>query len=130
MEAIFPFLVPISITLGAFIMVIFIRKFENDERMAMIEKGLDPGMAKPKGGRFAFGTLRFALLSIGAGIGLLIGNFLERFFRFEEGIAYFSMVLLFGGLGLLASHVIQYMQEEKEKFMEREREKEKGNYLS
>ena len=38
-EGIFGILMVIVITLGAFIMVIYLRRFENIERMAMIEKG-------------------------------------------------------------------------------------------
>ena len=33
-------LLPIILTLGAYIMVVFLRKYQNIERMAMIEKGV------------------------------------------------------------------------------------------
>lgn len=35
---------PIILTLGAYIMVVFLRKYQNIERMAMIEKGVSPDM--------------------------------------------------------------------------------------
>lgn len=35
---------PIIITLGAFIMVVYLRKYKNIERMAMIDKGLSPDL--------------------------------------------------------------------------------------
>ncbi len=118
------FLVPITLFIGIFTMLIFLRKYENEERMAMIEKGINPHGLNPGGTKSRLnpsGTLRFALLAIGAGIGLLVGNVLENMMRFEEGIAYIAMVLVFGGLGLLASYVIQLKQDEKEK-RARERE--------
>jgi hypothetical protein len=74
--------------------------------MAMIEKGINPmNMTKPKTN--PSGTLRFALLAIGAGVGLLVGSVLEKSGLVDDEVAYFSMVLLFGGLGLLISYLIQ-----------------------
>ncbi len=107
-------LVPITLFIGVFTMIIFLRKYENEERMAMIEKGINPGSVNKQRVNPS-GTLRFALLAIGAGIGLLVGSVLENTMRFEEGIAYTAMVLLFGGLGLLTSYLIQLRQDEKEK---------------
>src|SRR4028119_588788 len=113
-------LVPIALFIGVFTMIIFLRKYENEERMAMIEKGINPAnVTKPKTN--PSGTLRFALLAIGAGIGLLVGSMLENTRLVEEEVAYFSMVLLFGGMGLLVSYLIQLRQDEKEK-QARERE--------
>jgi hypothetical protein len=113
-------LVPIAFFIGVFTMIIFLRKYENDERMAMIEKGMNPvNTAKPKTN--PSGTLRFALLAIGAGVGLLVGNTLEKANLVDDEVAYFSMVLLFGGLGLLVSYLIQLRQDQKEKRV-RERE--------
>jgi len=113
-------LVPIALFIGVFTMIIFLRKYENEERMAMIEKGIHPAStAKPRIN--PSGTLRFALLAIGSGIGLLVGSMLKNSNLVEEEVAYFSMVLLFGGLGLLISYLVQLKQEEKEK-RARERE--------
>ena len=115
-----PILIPIILFIGLFTMIIFLRKYENEERMAMIEKGITPGIAnKPK--ISPSGTLRFGLLAVGAGIGLLMGNFLEKALGLDEVIAYFSMVLLFGGGGLLVSYMVQMRQDEKEK-REKQRE--------
>ena len=96
-------LIPIIIALGVFTMVIFIRKYENEERMAMIEKGLNPKEVNKKGDSMV--SLRFGLLAIGAGIGLVIGYILDEIIYMGD-IAYLSMLLVFGGLGLVASHVI------------------------
>ena len=113
-------LVPITLFIGVFTMIIFLRKYENEERMAMIEKGINPAnTTKPK--THPSGTLRFTLLAIGAGVGLLVGNMLEKANLVEEEVAYFAMVLLFGGVGLLVSYLIQLRQDEKEKRV-RERE--------
>ena len=103
---VFGIMFPIIITLGAFIMVVYIRKFVNIERMAIIEKGLNPDLFKTE--KSTSGTLRASLLLIGIGIGFLIGYSLDRAFDMEE-VGYFSMLFIMGGLGL----GLAYMVEEK-----------------
>jgi hypothetical protein len=106
-EVIIPVLgimLPIIISLGAFVMVVYIRKFDSIERMAIIDKGLSPDLFKKD--RLTSGALRASLLLIGAGIGLLLGYWLDSAFDMEE-TAYFSMILIFGGLGLGISYIIE-----------------------
>ncbi len=105
-EGIFGILMVIVITLGAFIMVIYLRKFENIERMSMIEKGASPELFHSRRQRNTSLPLRVSLLFIGAGLGLLMGYFLDQQFRMEE-VAYFSMLFIFGGLGLGAAYLIE-----------------------
>lgn len=104
-------LVPILITLGAFVMVTFLRKYENEERMALIAKGIDPTVKRAKPIPI---DLRYALVAIGVSFGLLIGNLLEANTGIDDGVAYISMLLLFGGLGLVVAYLIQQRKDEKE----------------
>ena len=99
-------LLPIIISLGAFVMIVYIRKFENMERMAIIEKGLSVDMFRKDRESNPSPVLRWALLLIGAGLGLIVGYFLDETFRMEE-TGYFSMLMIFGGLGLLLAYVIE-----------------------
>jgi hypothetical protein len=99
-------LLPMVVAVGAYVMVVYIRKFENMERMAIIEKGLDPQLFKKDKEATPSPVLRWALLLMGAGIGLLVGYFFDDIFRMEE-VAYFSMLFIFGGLGLLLAYVIE-----------------------
>lgn len=96
--------IPIVAIIGAIIMIIFLRKYENDERMSMIEKGMNPGEIKRS--RNTSGPLRLAMLLIGVGVGLLMGYFLESNTRMDEA-AYFSMIFLFGGIGLGIAYIIE-----------------------
>lgn len=98
-------MIPIIAIVGAFIMIVYLRKYENTERMAMIEKGVDPTLFA-KRQKDSSGPLRASLLFIGAGLGLLIAYFLDRSFNMEE-VAYFSMLFIFGGLGLGAAYVVE-----------------------
>ncbi len=97
-------LMPIIIVLGYFVMAGYIRKYENIERMAIIDKGLSPDLFKKE--RNTSGALRASLLLIGSGLGLLMGYWLDRVFYMEE-VAYFSMIFLFGGLGLGLAYLIE-----------------------
>jgi hypothetical protein len=66
-------MIPIIAIIGGIIMVIYLRRYENVERMAMIEKGVDPSVFARKS-RNTSGALRASLLFIGAGTGLLLGS--------------------------------------------------------
>ena len=108
-------MVPIIISLGAFVMVVYLRRYEKEERLKMIEHGMDPhsGVQKRRGG-----GLKFALVAIGVGIGLVIGNVLDSAGVLDEEVAYFSMSFLFGGLGLLGGYLIEARQIKKEQEQE------------
>ena len=97
-------LIPIIISIGVFITIVYIRKFQNLERMAIIDKGLNPDLFKRESSTAP--TLRLALLFIGAGTGLLFGYFLDRAWDMEE-VAYFSMIFIFGGIGLGLAYLIE-----------------------
>ena len=101
---VFGIMLPIIISLGAFVMVVYIRKFVNIERMAIIEKGLNPDLFKTE--KSASGTLRASLLLIGVGIGFLMGYWLDRTFDMEE-VGYFSMLFIMGGLGLGLAYIVE-----------------------
>jgi hypothetical protein len=102
-------LIPIIGTIGFFTMIVFSRKYENDERMAMIAKGIDPfdfskRVSKdidPK--RY----LGIGFVLVGFGIGLLMGSLLESLTNMDGDTAHLSMIFIFGGLGLLASYFYQ-----------------------
>ena len=107
-------LVPISLFLGAFAMVFGIRYLSNKEKMAMIERGLNPGIGKsaPK----PYLSLKFGLLLVGLGIGLLVALFTVRSVfgsdmtesEISQSVAvYFGCIGIFGGLGLIVSFLVE-----------------------
>lgn len=99
-------MIPIIALIGTFVMIVYLRKYENQERMSMIEKGVDPQFFNIKKTRNTSGPLRASLLLIGAGTGLLLGYFLDQSFDMEE-VGYFAMLFIFGGLGLGGSYLIE-----------------------
>jgi hypothetical protein len=104
--------IPIIFLIGGVIVIIYLRKYANQERMAMIEKGVDPSVFAAKN-RNDSGALRASLLLIGAGVGLLLGYFMDRQFYMEE-VAYFSMLFICGGLGLGTAYLIEEKKRKKD----------------
>lgn len=103
-------LVPIVATVGAFTMIVLLRRMEHLEKVKMIEKGIDVSKYhRPK--KSGHGALKFALLAIGVGIGLIVGNLLDTYTALNDEVCYFSMIFLFGGAGLFAGHKIVEQKE-------------------
>jgi hypothetical protein len=99
-------MIPIVTVIGLFVMIIHLRKYENQERMAMIEKGVGPEFLNIRRESNPSLPLRTSLLFIGIGLGLLTGYFLDRSFDMEK-VAYFSMTFIFGGMGLGLAYLIE-----------------------
>lgn len=99
-------MVPIVFLTGIFIVIIYLRKYDNLERMSMIDKGLDPTLFRSRNYRNTSVPLRSSLLLIGAGVGLLLGYWLDSMTYMDE-VAYFSMLFICGGVGLGLSYIIE-----------------------
>src|SRR5579875_2678524 len=94
-------LIPILVPLALFALIFGIIYLRNKERMAMIERGMEPDNRSPRQRQSnpAF-SLTFGLLLIGSGFGLFIAYLMDYFaFRMDSNPAiYFSMIAFFGGL--------------------------------
>ena len=106
-------LVPIFAFLGAFAMIFGLRYLANKENMAMIQNGMDPKASKPL--PHPYKNLKWGLLLVGAGIGLFLAFVLDNAVFVKPGgfghhndnaPIYFSMIGIFGGLGLLISYFV------------------------
>jgi tetrahydromethanopterin S-methyltransferase subunit E len=107
-------LIPITLFICTFAMIFGIRYFSNKEKMAMIERGIDPGVRKTTPQPFL--SLKFGLLLVGLGIGLIValftvrgvfGSEMEHGEHAQGAAIYFGCIGIFGGLGLIASYVIE-----------------------
>ena len=101
-------LIPILVPIAMFAMVFGIVYLYKRERMAMIERGMDPRSYKPRSAA-PHQTLKWGLLLIGAGLGLCLAYILDRgVFHDEDNPAmYFGLIAVFGGLGLFVSFLIE-----------------------
>jgi len=115
----------IVITTGLFAMIFGIVYLAKRERMAMIERGMDPRRYKPQTAPFQ--NLKWGLLLIGCGVGLFLAYLLDHSIfanfgqrdKFDDDtnnwIIYFALITIFGGLGLFASYRIEKKESDKEK---------------
>jgi hypothetical protein len=111
----------ILIPIALFTMVFGIVYLAKRERMAMIERGMDPRRYKPQSAPFQ--NLKWGLLLIGAGVGLFLAYVLDHtMFKnigndFDNGgnaAIYFALIAIFGGGGLLLSYLIEKKHNDKE----------------
>ncbi|UII27458.1 hypothetical protein LVD15_03230 [Fulvivirga maritima] len=100
--------VPILAVIGIVLVIIFLRKYTNNERMALIEKGINRSEWLASGGLGQNNlALRLGFLFVGVGCGILVGELLREFAGFRPPVAYLSMLFLFGGIGLFVSYLIE-----------------------
>jgi hypothetical protein len=101
------FLIPLAFFSMVFgIVYLFVRK---KERLALIAKGANASIFESSNQP---SSLKWGLLFVGIGTGILLGKVLAVYTTLEEEPAYFSMICLFGGIGLIVYHLIANKFEE------------------
>ncbi len=96
------FLIPISFF--ALVYGIIYLLFRRKERLMLLQKGVSASVFET--GKKSPSELKWGLLMIGIGIGILFGKVLAIHTTLEEEPAFFSMICLFGGIGLIIYHII------------------------
>jgi len=95
-------LVPIAFFTMVFgIVYILVRK---KERMLLIQRGADAAIFESK--RNDTANLKWGLLFLGIGIGILLGRVFAAYTCLGQEASYFSMICLFGGLSLVIYHFV------------------------
>src|ERR1700761_7709168 len=103
----------ILISLSFFALIFAVFYLYKRERMAMIERGMDPRLYKPRSAPYQ--NLKWGLLLIGAGLGLFLANILDNTMMRaidhnmdnSNPAIYFALIGLFGGAGLVVSYLIE-----------------------
>jgi hypothetical protein len=101
-------LIPILVPLGFFALIFGIVYMNKKENLAMIDKGMNPKNVSAKGPE-PFKNLKWGLLLVGAGLGLLIAYLLELNLgdhRDSEPL-YFALIAVGGGTGLIISYKME-----------------------
>lgn len=117
--------IPIISVIGAFTMIIFLRRYNNIERMSMIERGMNPAdlsnnfRSLRRRERDPLRFLRIACAVIGVGVGLFIGNVLRSIPFLDKGGIVAGLVCIFGGVGLLVGYFVQASLQNKGLFQEK-----------
>lgn len=113
-ELAMPFL-GIGLSFMVLYIIFYAVKVRSKEKMALIEKGMDPSLASHKAPRRTghnHSHLKTGLFLIGLALGILMGYVLYISTQMHEWVTYPSMILLFGGLALISYHVIQRQRNE------------------
>jgi hypothetical protein len=100
-------LIPILVPLGFFALIFGIVYMNKRENLAMIDKGMNPKNVGARGPE-PFRYLKWGLLLVGAGVGLLIAFFVDNAVRANDPEAlYFSLIAIGGGIGLIISYKME-----------------------
>lgn len=99
MEGLF---VPIGFFLAIFAILYVYWTTRTKERLALVEKGLDAGIFKGECSKYAL--LKWGIFMIAIAIGVVTGFALSRVIN--EVVAFFTMILLTGGLGLIVAYLV------------------------
>lgn len=94
----------LGVIFGFVVMLVYLN-IRKKERMKLIEKGVDASIFVTK--TETSPSLKWGIVLTGLAIGLLIGNLLETYAGMRAEVAYFSMIFLFGGLGLIIYYAIE-----------------------
>ena len=107
-------LIPLTMFAGGFAMIFGIYYLKTRQNLAMIEKNMNP---KEFANRPApYKNLKWALLLIGAGIGLFLAYVLDNYVLLQptrhhddgrNAPIYFALIAIGGGLGLLGSYKME-----------------------
>jgi hypothetical protein len=99
----------IIVVTSLFAMIFAIVYLYKRERMAMIERGMDPRAYKPQSAPYQ--NLKWGLLLVGAGVGLFLAYIMDHsIFRSMDDNAFFlyiALIAIFGGGGLFLSYRIE-----------------------
>ena len=106
-------LIPLVVFGAIFGIVWVVVSARNRERMAMIDKGVNPKDFMTERRPNSYGIVKWALLLAGIGLGLFIGSLLDAYTSIQEEPAYFASAFFFGGAGLFGAFLIAKNAEEK-----------------
>ena len=95
-------IVPISVFAMTFGIVYI--AFRHKERMTLIKTGTNASLLETRGN--VLGSLKWGMIFIGIGLGIIVGKILTSYTRMEEEAAFFSMICLFGGTALMIYYII------------------------
>jgi F0F1-type ATP synthase assembly protein I len=85
------------------------KQIKNQEKITLIEKGIDPSLiyskAKDNQNKNHQNSLKIGLLLIGIALGVMVGYILNLTLHIPNFVAYSSMILVFCGILLIYFHL-------------------------
>ncbi|MFO8000610.1 MAG: DUF6249 domain-containing protein [Marinilabilia sp.] len=107
-------IVPVAFFGMIFGIVVLVTYYRNKrmERTALIASGRDASIFREEDKKSRIHSFKYGIFLIGIAIGFIIGDILANNLVMNEGIAYISMVLLFGGIALLVFYLLSRKKRE------------------
>ena len=102
-------IIPITLFASIFGIIYVFYMTRNKERLAMIEKGMDVSLLNKRQGNrsiLSYWVIKVGFLMVGLALGIVVGSLAANGLMGEDE-AYPSMILLFGGLALIASYFVE-----------------------
>lgn len=96
--------VPIGFFLAIFAILYVFWTTRTKERLALVEKGLDAGIFKIDPVRRRLDLVKWGIFLIALAVGVVTGFALSNIMN--EVVAFFTMILFFGGVGLIIAYVV------------------------
>lgn len=96
--------VPIALFLMIFAILYVYYTTRSKERLALVEKGVDASVFKIDPVRKRLDLVKWGIFMIALAIGVVTGFLLSN--AINEVVAFFTMILLFGGLGLIVAYFV------------------------
>lgn len=95
----------LAVIFGAIVAIVYLQ-VRRKERMALLQTNKDASVFKTREKKES-ASLKYGLLLIGVGLGILLANIFVSMGVLSEDVAYFSMVFLFGGIALILDFFLQ-----------------------
>ena len=95
----------LGVIFGAIVAIVYLQ-VRRKERMALLQTNKDASVFKT-GQKKESSSLKYGLLLIGVGFGILLANIFVSLDVLTEDVAYFSMIFLFGGIALILDFFLQ-----------------------
>jgi hypothetical protein len=88
-------------------LILYYIKSKNEERIKMIEHGINPDEGVELNEVRQQTTLKNAILLLSFGLGLIIAHHMIMYYHFDDRfVIYVSMLMVFGGIGFLISYLL------------------------
>ena len=106
LEALTAILTTASVFAAIVLSLYFYFRARNQERMALIEKGMhSKEPVRKKDGSLR--TLKTGIFFIGLALGLFFGHLIAKFTIINGVVSYFMMILLMGGIALIFAYYFE-----------------------
>jgi hypothetical protein len=87
----------------AFILMLVWLSNRKKERMFLLNQGKDPNLVNSKEKTSSINYLKWAIIIIGIGMGMLLGTIIGQLIPGRYDSLYFSCLLIFSGIGIIVS---------------------------